>query len=224
MATVLLRATVIYILLIISLRLTGKRQIGELQISELIITFMISELASIPIQDLSIPISYSIFPITLLLCYEIIISFSITKSKFLKKIFTGNPTFLIKKGKLNQRELAKSRIGISEFLGELRAKDVSDISTVEYAILEQNGKLSVFLKEGSQPVTKDDLGLQANACGICHAVIVDGDINESNLKDSCKNAKWLNKYLKEHKLKCDDIFLFTVDDSNTINIIMKDIE
>lgn len=224
MATVLLRATVIYISLILSLRLTGKRQIGELQISELIITFMISELASTPIQDLSIPISYSILPIILLLCYEIIISFSITKSKILKKVFTGNPTIIIKKGKLNQGELAKSRIGISEFLGELRAKDVSDISTVDYAILEQNGKLSVFLKDENQPVTKKDLGLQPKSCGICHAVIVDGDINESNLKDTCKNAKWLNKFLNEHKLKCDDIFLFTVDDLNTINIIMKDTE
>ncbi len=224
MATVLLRTTIIYILLISAMRLTGKRQIGELQISELIITFMISELATVPIQDLSIPISYSLFPIVLLLCYEVVVSFLITKSKFLKKVFAGNPSILIKKGKLDQKELAKSRIGINEFLGELRIKDVSDISQVDYAILEQNGQLSVFLKSENQPVTLEDLNINKESCGISHAIIVDGDINESNLMCSQKDLKWLNKYLNSHKLDLKSIFLFTINDVNDINIIMKDIE
>jgi len=222
MATVLLRATIIYILLIAAMRLAGKRQVGELQISELIITFMISELAAAPIQDLSIPIVYSLFPIVLLLCYEVIVSFLITKSKFLKKIFYGNPTILIKNGKLDQKELAKSRIGINEFLGELRIKDVSDISQVDYAILEQNGQLSVFLKNNYQPVTLGDISIQKANGGIGHAIIVDGDINESNLKCSHKNSAWLNKYLNNHRLKAENIFLFTITDTNDINIIMKE--
>lgn len=222
LATVLLRTTIIYIILISAMRLTGKRQIGELQITELIITFMISELATVPIQDLSIPIAYSLFPIVLLLCYEVIVSFLITKSKVLKKIFAGNPTILIKKGKLDQKELAKSRIGINEFLGELRLKDISDISQVDYAVLEQNGQLSVFLKSENQPVTLTDLKIEQVNQGISHAIIVDGEINESNLKCSQKNLKWLNKYLDTHKLNKDDIFLFTVNDTNDINIIMKD--
>ena len=224
MATVLLRATVIYILLIGAMRLTGKRQIGELQISELIITFMISELATIPIQDLSIPISYSIFPIVILLCYEVIVSFLITKSKTLKKVFSGNPSILIKNGKLDQKELAKSRIGINEFLGELRIKDVNDISQVDYAILEQNGQLSVFLKSNNQPVTLGDMNISKSNSGIGHAIIVDGDINESNLKGSNKSISWLNKYLEKQKLKAEDIFLFTITDTNEINIIMKEIK
>ena len=222
MATVLLRATVIYVLLIGAIRLTGKRQIGELQVSELIITFMISELAALPIQDLSIPISYSIFPIVLLLCYEVIVSFLITKSKFLKKLFYGNPSFLIKNGKLSQKELARSRIDINEFLGELRLKDVSDISLVDYAILEQNGQLSVFLKSESQPVTQGDMSIQKATDGIGHAIIVDGNINESSLKDAHKSISWLNKYLKSNHLKVEDIFLFTLTDANDINIIMKE--
>lgn len=222
MATVLLRTTIIYILLICVIRMTGKRQIGDLQISELIITFMISELATIPIQDLSVPISYSILPIVLLLCYEVIVSFLITKSNFLKQLFSGNPSFLIKKGKLDQKELAKSRIGINEFLGELRVKNVDDISRVNYAILEQNGQLSVFLKGEHQPITPNDLNIQNDDCGIGHAIIVDGNINESNLKCSNKNLAWLNKYLDSHKLKIEDIFLFSLNDSNDINIIMKE--
>ena len=206
------------------MRLTGKRQIGELQISELIITFMISELATIPIQDLSIPISYSLFPIVLLLCYEIVVSFLITKSKFLKKLFSGNPSILIKNGKLDQKELAKSRIGINELLGELRIKDVSDISQVDYAILEQNGQLSVFLKSENQPITLTDMNIAKNSSGIGHAIIVDGDINESNLKGSNKNQDWLNRYLTNHNLKAENIFLLTVNDTNDISIIMKEIK
>ncbi len=222
MATVLLRTTLIYVLLIGAMRMTGKRQIGELQISELIITLMISELATIPIQDLSIPISYSLFPILLLLCYEIIVSFSITKSDFLKKLFTGNPSIIIMKGKLNQKELEKSRIGISEFLGELRTKDVSDISQVDYAILEQDGQLSVFLKSENQPITLADLGAVQKNCGVCHAIIVDGKTNKSNLTVSQKNEAWLNKLLECRKIKKEDVFLLTVNDANDINIIMKD--
>ena len=224
MATVLIRASIIYFLLICAIRLTGKRQIGDLQVSELIITFMISELATVPIQDISIPISYSLLPIALLLCYEVIVSFLITKSKILKKLFAGNPSVLIKRGKLNQHELAKSRIGINEFLGELRVKNVNDISQVDYAILEQNGQLSVFLKGENLPVTLKDLKLESKGDGIGHAIIVDGDINESNLKYAQKSIAWLNKYLKDNGLKLEDIFLFTIDDKNHINIIMKEIK
>lgn len=223
MATVLIRATIIYILLIGAIRLTGKRQIGDLQVSELIITFMISELATIPIQDLSVPLVYSILPIVLLLCYEVIVSFLITKSKFLKRIFAGNPSILIRRGKLDQAELAKSRIGINEFLGELRAKSIPDISQVDYAILEQDGQLSVFLKSESQPVTLGDLSLSKRNEGIGHAIIVDGEINESNLRYAQKNIDWLRKYLNSHKLSVKDIFLFTINDKNEFNIIMKEI-
>ena len=157
MVTVLIRTAIIYLLLLLALRLTGKRQVGELQISELITTFMISELATSPIQDLSIPLIYSIIPIVFLLCAEIILSFLATKSKKLKKLFFGDPSFIIKNGKLDQDELGKLRIGINEFLWELRIKDVSDIDDVEYAILEQNGKLSVFLKSEKQPLCLEDI-------------------------------------------------------------------
>lgn len=225
MVTVLLRTTLIYVLLTISIRLTGKRQIGDLQISELVITFMISELATIPIQDLSIPLSYTVLPIVLLLCYEVAVSFSVLKVKFFKKIFEGNPNILIRKGKLNQKELKKSRIGIDELLSDLRNKNINDISQVDYAIFELDGQLSVFLKKEYQPITLDDLKNSNSSNeneGICHAVIVDGKINDSNLKLCEKNRRWLDKYLSNQKCKIEDVFLLTVNDKNDINIIMKE--
>ena len=216
MATVLIRTLLVYILFICVIRLTGKRQVGELQISELVITFMVSELATIPIQDISIPFSYSIFPIIFLLAFEVVLSFIMTKSVKAKKLFAGNPSILIKKGKLNQKELSSLRIGINELLGELRLKDVSDISQVDYAILEQNGKLSVFLKENEV--------LEPSITGIGHAVIIDGVINESNLYYSNKNEAWVKKCLSEHKIPLNDVFLMTVDDKSKVNIVRKEIQ
>lgn len=221
MVTVLIRTAIIYLLLLVALRLTGKRQVGELQLSELITTFMISELASIPIQDLSIPLIYSIFPIIFILCVEIALSFLATKSKTVKKMFFGNPSIIIEHGVINQKELARLRIGINELIGELRLKDVGSISDVEYAILEQNGKLSVFLKKENQPLCSKDLKIEGGST-LDHAIIIDGEIDESNLKQAGKSNAWLNSYLKKHKLQISKIFLMTVNDENVINIINKE--
>lgn len=212
MATVLLRTIIIYFVFVLSIRLLGKRQVGELELSELIITFMLSELATVPIQDPSIPLSYVLIPVVILLSFEVAFSFLVTKSNLLKKILIGNPSYIIKKGKLNQKELSKLRMGLSEFLGELRLKDVSDISSVDYAILEENGKLSVFEKveNGKKSV------------GIAHALIIDGSINESNLKISGKSEKWVYSYLDKHNLELQSVFLLTCDDTGATNIIIKE--
>ncbi len=222
MVTVLIRAIIIYLTLLIALRLTGKRQVGELEISELVTTFMISELATTPIQNLSIPLIYSLMPIILLLCTEIILSFLATKSSTLKRLFFGNPSIIVRNGVVNQKELARLRIGINELLGELRLKDVSDISYVDYAILEQNGKLSVFLKSDRQEVCLKDLNKKGDREGICHAVIVDGQVNESNLECAGKNSSWLKKYLCSNNINMKEIFLMTINDTGKIAIIYKE--
>ncbi len=222
MVTVLIRATIIYLTLLIALRLTGKRQVGELQLSELITTFMISELATTPIQNLSVPLIYSLMPIILLLCTEIILSFLATKSKKLKKMFFGNPSIIIRNGKVDQSELARLRMGINELLGELRLKDVDDISHVDYAILEQNGKLSVFLKSEKQTVTLEDIDKEKENEGISHAVVVDGEINESNLLFAGKDILWLEEFLRARDINMKEIFLLTVNDIGQTTIIYKD--
>lgn len=221
MATVVVRVFLVYMLFICAIRLSGKRQVGELQISELVVTFMVSELATLPIQDISIPISYAVIPIVFLLCFEVIVSFLITKSPFLKKMFSGNPSFLIKNGVLNQKELSKLRIGANELLGELRLKDVASISDVDYAIIEQNGKLSVFLKKDKQTLSLSDINISGTSEGIAHAVVIDGSVDYSNLKLAQKNEAWLKKELSEKKTDIEDIFLMTVDDASNINIIKR---
>lgn len=222
MITAFMRTLIIYIILIGTLRLMGKRQIGELRLSELVTTFLLSELAVIPIQDPDIPVSHAVVPILLLLSLEVIISFIITKSKKLKLIFVGKPSVIICHGKLNQHELQRLRMGTIEFLSELRLKNISDIADIEYAILEENGKLSVFPKADKLPVTMYDMNLSATETGIAHSVIIDGEISDANLKLAHKNEKWLLKILEEEKKNIADILLFTVDDSGKTNIIMKE--
>ncbi|MBQ7761288.1 MAG: DUF421 domain-containing protein [Clostridia bacterium] len=224
MATVFVRTIIIYFLFITTIRLMGKRQVGELQLSELIITFMLSELAVNPIQDISIPLTYSVVPLLLLLTIEVILSFWVTKSKVAKKLFFGNPSIIIKDGLLDQKELSRLRIGINELLGELRLKGFADISDIEYAIIEQNGKLSVFPKIEKQPATLGDLDIKKEECGVSLPIILDGSVDLSNLKNLNKTEKWLKSYLSKHKLQMEDIFLLSCDKSGKISIIMKESE
>ena len=210
MATVLIRTVIIYFLFMISIRLMGKRQVGELELSELVTTFMISELVLNPIQDVSIPITYAIIPLIFLLVLEVISSFLVIKLPFVKKMFSGNPSIVIKNGEINQKELKKLRMSVGELLCELRLKGFSDIGDVEYAILEQNGKLSAFGKE------------ESNKDGIAYALITDGNINTSNLKNAKKSEQWLKKYVSKHNLDIKHIFLFTYNENGKINVIMKE--
>ena len=222
MSTIFIRTLIIYIILIGAMRIMGKRQVGQLEVSELVITFLLSELASFPITDDGIPLLYAVIPILTLLAIEVIGSFAITKSKKLKKIFIGHPTMIICKGKLVQNELEKNRISIDELFCQLRLKSITSLDDVEYAILEQNGQLSVITKNSVQPVSPEDIKLNVEQSGIAHAVIIDGVINEYCLKISEKNADWLKKRIKEHGARLEDIFIFTVDDAGKEKLILRD--
>ena len=211
MATVLIRTAIIYILFTFTVRLMGKRQVGELQISELITTFMLSELAINPIQDISIPIAYALIPLVFLFSMEVITSFLVTKSSKFRRAFMGAPSIIIRAGVLDQKELGRLRISISELLSELRLKNASKIEDVDYAILEQNGQLSVFLKDNMQ-----------SSSGVEHALILDGSINHSALNEVEKTPDWVECQLRERGLKLKEVFLLTCDDSDNINIIKKE--
>ena len=205
MIMILLRTVIIYIVLIGFIRMTGKRQIGELQLSELVTTFLLSELATIPITDPDIPLLFAIVPILFLISLEIIISFIVTKCVTLKRFVDGSPSFLIKKGKIDIKELKKQRISVEELMSALRIKDISSVSSIEYALLEQNGQLSAFKKD-------DDLE---------HAVIVDGRFNLYNLTLSGLSESDIRNRLKTRGCVPEDIFLYTVTDNGSEFIMKK---
>lgn len=222
MVMIFLRTIIMYIFLVAIMRLTGKRQIGELQLSELITALLLSELASSPIINNNIPLCYSIVPILTLICMEIINTYIVTKSPLLKRFFDGVPSILINKGVLDQKELAKMRMSIEELTAELRLKDIYDLSEVEYAILEQNGQLSVTPKTAARPLSVGDMSLMLPDKGIAHQLISDGKISKYNLDLVGKNEIWLKKRIKAYGFTdIADVFLFTLDDSGGEYILRR---
>ena len=207
MASILVRTAIIYILLSFSLRIMGKRQLGELDVSELISTLLISEVASIPIDDPDIPLLNAIIPILFILAVEVILSTVKNKSEKLKGAIEGEPLYIIYKGRLSQRALKENRISINELLAEMRVQGVGDISDVDYAILEQNGSLAVLKKES-------DI--------MAHPLIIDGEIHEQNLKHLGYDELWLKKRLGELRKRRDDVFLMTINDLGQINLIERE--
>ncbi len=219
MYTLLFRTIITYILLIGAMRLMGKRQLGELELSEFVITMLLSELASIPIADNTIPLTFSLLPIIVLLSLEVIVSFVAIKNRKMKKIIGGSPSIIINKGKICKSEMEKVRISLDELLAQLRIKDISDISDVEYAILEENGQISVIPKMHARNATLGDLNIKTAEKGITHTIVADGQISDFNLKIIGHNRKWLYSQLKKQKCSLRDIFLLTVDDTGKINLI-----
>lgn len=207
MLNIILRTGIIYVFLICFIRLTGKRQIGELQLSELVTTIILSEIAAMPITENEIPLLYALIPILLLITLEIVFSFASSKLTIFKRIFEGSPSVLMKNGILDQKELLKQRINISELISTLRENDCPDISKLDFIFLEQNGKISAFSKD-DEPT---------------HPIIADGEVNKSCLQLIGKDSKWLDRVIKDRKLKLNDIFLM-VSDGNRSYFVIKDKE
>lgn len=204
----LIRLFIIYFLTVFSFKFMGKRQVGELQLSELVCAIFISELATAPVGDKSIPLLYGIIPIVFLVSSEIIVSFLSTKSAKVKRAFDSTPDFLINKGIINQKALAKSRMTVEELMSELRQQGLAGPKDAEYAILESNGKISV---------------IQKNAGGLDRALIIDGEINSNAMKVLKKDETWLKKTIKDcGYTNISEVFLLTLGDNGELYSVKKE--
>jgi len=212
MSVPLFRTIIIYIILIFVMRLLGKRQIGELELSELVITIMLSELAVAPILNHDIPLLNILVPIAALISLELIFTFAETKSKLFKRLLSDEPSILINRGVIDQREMAKVRLTVEELLSELRLKDVADISEVYYAILEKNGQLSVFVRA--------DAGMPEN--GIMHPIVIDGTPLDKNIAHCGRSRSWIDKQLTDRGCSLDETFLLAADDGGNVIFVKKD--
>ena len=223
MTTIFIRTIIFYILIVLLMRLTGKRQIGQLELSELVTAFMLSELASYPISNNNIPLLHGLIPALILIILEVIVSFITTKSNIARKLLVGSPSTLIKKGIIDQRELKDSRMPFQEVLSALRNAGITSIDEVDYMFLEPGGKISVIPKTQSRPVTPQDLSLSPPAKGIEHAVIVDGVVSEKDLSVIAKSVQWLNRELQKNNISSpSEVFYMGVDDQNNVVIIKKE--
>ena len=200
----------------------GKRQIGELQPSDLVVTLLISQIISIPIQDTDIPLVNTIIPIFLLVGFEILTSVLNMKSIKFRSFMQGNPVIIINDGVLNQKLLKDLRFTIDDLLEALRQKDVFDISQVQYAIVETNGQVSVLLKADHDTVTRKDLHLKLEKQGYKCPVIVDGKIISQDFAICNTNAEKIKTVAKKEKLEIKDIMLMTIDAVGNHTIIKKE--
>ena len=207
MISILTRTVIVYLLLSFAMKLMGKREIGELDVSDLVSALLISEIAAIPIDDPDIPLLNAIIPILFILSVEILLSYAKTRSAKLKRCIEGESVFLIYKGVLDQNALRENRISLNEFLCEMRTQSIGDISLIDYAVLEQSGKISILQKG------KDSLS---------HVLIIDGEINEVELRDGRFTREAIEEEIEWRGAKMEDVLYLSKDDSGNINIILKE--
>ncbi len=221
MSTILIRTFILYFVVIFVVRLMGKRQIGQLQPTELVVTILLSEIAAIPLENSSVPLINSVAAVVLLACLEVVSSGIALKSGKYRRAVEGNAVFIIKEGKLDIKALKKLRYSIDDIMEGLRQKDVFDISDVEYAVVETNGNLSVLLKADKIPLTLESIDKKGEEKGIPAVVIADGKYIYSNFS-LCKTSKEkIDELLRNKKAVADDIMLMTLDKKGNTFIIPK---
>ena len=208
------RAIFLYIVVLIVMRLMGKREIGQLQPFELAISIMIAALAATPLTESGIPITNGIMPILGLLVMHLIISMINIKSTKAREIICGKPSLLIFRGKIDQKVLKKERFTINELEERLRDNNIFNIGDVEYAILETSGQVTVIPKPNKKPVTPEDLNIEPKYEGIPYDLVVDGKVEYENLKKLGKNYTWLQKQTEKFGINPEEALIVTIDGDN----------
>ena len=218
-----IRTIVLYLILIAVIRLMGKRQIGQMEPSEFVVTMLVANLASIPMQDGGIPLFSGIVPILTVLGIELVLSALSLRSIKIRKLLCGKPVILIENGNILQKNLQKTRITLDELTGHLREKDVLDLRSVQYAILETNGNLSVFPYPKEKPASAADAGIMAKKQSLPITIISDGRLLSENLEHAKKDSRWVQKILREKRAELSETWLLTVDREDHIVFYRKEI-
>ncbi len=223
MLVLVIRTLILYSIVTVAMRIMGKRQLGELQPSELVVAIMISDLASVPMQAIDIPLISGILPVLTLVIAEVFTSFLSLKSRRVRKFLSGEPSIVIFEGHINEGELARLRFNINDLLEELRTNNCNDISDVAVAVIETSGKLSVILKDQSRNVTVEDMGLtDVRRDGLPRIIVSDGELNEDELARSGKSREWLSKEMRKRGINSvKDIFIASVNTENELFIQLK---
>ena len=202
--------------LIFCIRMMGKRQIGQMEPSEFAVTMMVANLATIPMENEGIPLHSGLVPMLTILGTELALSGATLRSLFLRKLLCGKPVILIENGRILQENLRSTRVTLDELTGHLREKDVLDIQSVQYAILETNGNLSVFPFPSEIPASARDAGIHPTDRFLPVTVISDGQLLWQNLQYAAKDEAWVHKVLGEYRASIAGTWLLTVDKAGHI--------
>lgn len=222
MAIVLIRAVLLYIVIALCLRLMGKRQLGELQPSELVVTILISNIAAIPVEDSSVPMIMGVVPIVTLVCLDVIVSGIMLKSSKMRKLIIGSPRIIISEGKILQNEMKRLRYTVDDLMESMRNEQIFDVSQIHYAIVETTGKINFLLKKDYQPAEKQDVGAGGSTENPPSVIIRDGIRDNEQMRLLGLGEMWLTKTLREKNLPEKGVFLMTADKNGKFSIIEKE--
>ncbi len=214
MLVVFIRALLLYVIVVIIMRIMGKRQIGQLQPFELAVAIMISELAAVPMQNTGIPLINGIIPILTLLIAQLVMSFLTLKSIRARALICGKPSILIENGKICEKELRREMYTLNDLLEQLRIKNVTNLADVEFAILETNGQLSVIPKSQKRPLSPQDMNISTNYEGLSLDLIIDGHIIKKNLEKAKLDEAWLGREISRLGYSGPEEILFASLDSD----------
>lgn len=219
-----IRSVILYLTITFGIRLLGKHQVSELEPAEFVLALIIADVASVPMQDYGIPLLAGIIPIITLLCISMILSVLSMKSLKLRALLTGVPSILIRDGKLDQRELRRTRMTLDEILEEMRLQGYTNLAGIRYAVLETNGQLSLLPYAEEKPPTAKDLNIAVDDAGLPLILINDGRLISANLKRRGLSEAWLDKQLHKHNASnVSEVFLLTVDDKNRTCFVRKEL-
>lgn len=221
MAIVLIRACILYVVITFSLRLMGKHQLGELQPSELVVTILISNIAAIPVEDSSIPMIMGIIPILTLVCLDVVVSQIMLHSAKFRRLMIGSPRIIISEGEILQQEMKKLRYTVDDLMEAMREQQIFDISEVQYAIVETNGKIHFFQKKDYQNTVRKDFDMKDSTEDPQAVVIRDGVEDVEQLGILGLGQGWLMQQLRESNIAMRDVFLMTADKNGNHNIIRR---
>lgn len=216
------RAVVLYLILIVVVRLMGKRQIGQMEPTEFVVTMLVANLAAIPMQDGGIPLLSGLVPILTVLGVGLILSTASMRFVPLRRLLCGKPVILIENGKIVQDNLRRTGVTMDELTGHLREKDVLQIDQVQFAILETDGNFSVFPYPKHCPASAKDAGIQAGRQFLPYTIVEDGYLFRENLRMAGKDEPWLERILAENRAKITDTWLLSVDASDHIVFVRRE--
>lgn len=212
MITLILRAIIIYIIVLFSVRIMGKRQIGDMQPFELVATLIIADLACVPMSDVSIPIFYGMVPLLSLVVLHHAFTLLNRKSVFLRKLFNGKPIIVISQNSIDYKALRLLNMTLNDLTEGLRANGCFDIGEVEYAIVETNGNISVLLKNSSLPVTSEDMGIKTKKSTLNVILINDGKILDENLAFLGLNKNKILEILSQKNTSEKNVLILSISE------------
>ena len=218
----ILRTLVLYVFIILAIRLMGKRQISDMQPSELVVTLVVSDIASLPMQNTSQPLLSGVIPVLVLVSLEIATSVIMMKSRRIRRLVCGSPVVVIKDGELLQREMRRLRLTTEDLFAQLRQQDVFTLDDVQYCIVETNGTVSVLEKPQKRAPSVEQLGIKAEDNKLEAVVISDGELLKASLTLCCQNEKKVRNILKENNKSLSDVFIMTLDSAGNYKIIDRE--